>query len=79
MPMIKIYQEKVTKHDDLIKLCPFDAIETSETGIQINSACKMCKICVKKEPEIFEFIEFEQAESLAAKRPEGEHDTGRAL
>ena len=62
MPMIKIYQEKAQKHEDLIKLCPFNAIESSDTELKINSACKMCKICVKKEPEIFEFIEFEQAE-----------------
>ena len=61
MPMIKIHQEKAQNHDELIKLCPFDAIESSEAELQINSACKICKICVKKEPEIFEFIEFEQA------------------
>jgi len=60
--MIKIYQSKAQNHDELIKLCPFAAIESSDNGLLINSACKMCKICVKKEPEIFEFIEFEQVE-----------------
>jgi len=62
MPMIKIHQEEAQDHDELIKLCPFGAIESSDTQLQINSGCKMCKICVKKEPGIFEFIEFEQAE-----------------
>ena len=62
MPMIKIHQKKILNHEDLIKLCPFGAIESSDAGLQINSACKMCKICVKKEPEIFEFVEFEQVE-----------------
>ena len=62
MPTIKIYQEKARNHEDLIKLCPFNAIESSDDKLTINSACKICKICVKKEPGIFEFIEFEQAE-----------------
>ena len=62
MPAIKIHQEKAVNHEDLIKLCPFDAIESSAAGLRINSGCKMCKICVKKKPEIFEFVEFEQAE-----------------
>jgi len=62
MPTIKINQKEAQNHDELIKLCPFSAIESSKEELQINSGCKMCKICVKKEPEIFEFIEFEQAE-----------------
>lgn len=60
MPTIKINQKKAQNHDALIKLCPFNAIESSNTELQINSGCKMCRICVKKEPEIFEFIEFKQ-------------------
>ena len=61
MARIKIHQEKVQDRDELIKLCPFNAIEIYGAGIQINAACKMYKICVKKKPEIFEFVEFEQA------------------
>jgi electron transfer flavoprotein alpha subunit len=42
----------------LIKICPFDAIEVKKGRLEINSACKMCKICVKKGPPgIIEFIE----------------------
>jgi electron transfer flavoprotein alpha subunit len=62
MPEIKIHQDKAKDHAKLIKLCPFDAIESSGSELQINAACKMCRICIKKEPEVFEFIEFTQKE-----------------
>ncbi|MDD5598611.1 MAG: electron transfer flavoprotein subunit alpha/FixB family protein [Victivallaceae bacterium] len=61
MPEIRIHQEKALDHAGLIKLCPFNAIESSGSGLRINAACKMCRICVKKEPEIFEFIESSQS------------------
>lgn len=34
--------------EELIKICPFNAIENKENRLEINSGCKMCKICVKK-------------------------------
>ena len=41
-------QEKI---DKLVKICPFNAIEDKGNGIlDINSGCKMCKICVRKGP-----------------------------
>jgi electron transfer flavoprotein alpha subunit len=55
--MIKIHQDKIQAPEESVKLCPFGAIEYSQDKLLINSACKMCKICVKKQPEIFEFIE----------------------
>ncbi|MDD5697730.1 MAG: electron transfer flavoprotein subunit alpha/FixB family protein [Victivallaceae bacterium] len=58
MAVIRIHQEKAPGHDGMIKLCPFGAIESSGGRLQINAACKMCRICVKKYPEVFEFIEF---------------------
>ncbi|MFA6715271.1 MAG: electron transfer flavoprotein subunit alpha/FixB family protein [Victivallaceae bacterium] len=61
MPEIRINQEKAQDHAGLIKLCPFNAIESSGSELRINAACKMCRICVKKEPEIFEFIESSQS------------------
>ena len=33
----------------LQKLCPFGAIEYNDGKISINSACKACKICAKKD------------------------------
>lgn len=58
MAKIIIHQEKVTNPEELIQLCPFSAIEYVNEYLQINAACKMCKICIQKGPEgVFEFIE----------------------
>ncbi|MDR1541220.1 MAG: electron transfer flavoprotein subunit alpha/FixB family protein [Clostridiales bacterium] len=44
------------------KLCPFQAIEISNGSLEVNSGCKMCKICLKKGPPgLFEIIESEAA------------------
>lgn len=50
MARIVINQSLVGKPEDLVKLCPFNAIEWDNEYLQINAACKMCKICVKKGP-----------------------------
>ncbi|WP_312814225.1 electron transfer flavoprotein subunit alpha/FixB family protein [Sedimentibacter sp.] len=47
---------------EIVNICPFDAIEYKDGKLDINSACKMCKICTKQKPEIFTFIEGEQNE-----------------
>lgn len=58
MGKIVINQEKIDNIDEVLKLCPFNAIELIDQKIEINSACKMCKICVKKGPKgAFEFVE----------------------
>ena len=57
MAKIVVHQDKVTKPEGLVELCPFNAIEYTSAGITINSGCKMCKICIKQEPEIFEYVE----------------------
>ncbi|WP_432663615.1 FAD-binding protein [Wukongibacter baidiensis] len=60
MAKIIINQDKVSNPEELIKLCPFNAIDYINKKLEINAACKMCKICVKKGPEgIFEFVEEE--------------------
>ncbi|MBU3180858.1 electron transfer flavoprotein subunit alpha/FixB family protein [Clostridium psychrophilum] len=53
-------QEKVneTNVQELIKICPFGAIEYNNGKIEVNAGCKMCKVCVKKGPTgVMEFIE----------------------
>jgi len=58
-------QEKVNEAniEQLIKVCPFGAIELSGGKIEVNAGCKMCKICVKKGPAgVMEFIETEEAQ-----------------
>lgn len=60
MAKIVIAQDKVTNPEELMKLCPFAAIEWDNEYLSINAACKMCKICVKKGPEgIFTCVEDE--------------------
>ncbi len=56
-------QDKVNESnvEELIKVCPFGAIEYKQGKIEINAGCKMCKICVKKGPTgVMEFVETEE-------------------
>lgn len=56
-------QNKVNESnvEELIKVCPFGAIEYNEGKIEISAGCKMCKICVKKGPAgVMEFVETEE-------------------
>lgn len=63
MAKIIVHQEKVKDQKALIELCPFQAIEVVDGKVDINAACKMCKICVKKGPDgVFEYIEDEKVE-----------------
>ena len=59
MSKIIIHQEKALKNDlaALAAVCPFNAIETGTAGLSINAGCKMCRLCTKRYPEIFEFQE----------------------
>ncbi|MBN1298169.1 MAG: FAD-binding protein [Actinobacteria bacterium] len=52
MDRLKINQEKIDKKtaEKLIELCPFNAFEYKNNKLEINAACKMCKLCVKKGP-----------------------------
>ena len=47
-----IHQEKIDKAagEALVKICPFGAI-AYDGKLSISSACKMCKLCVKKGPQ----------------------------
>lgn len=51
MARIVVNQSLVTSPDELMKLCPFGAMEWDNEYLTINAACKMCQICVKKGPE----------------------------
>jgi electron transfer flavoprotein alpha subunit len=58
MAKIIVHQDKVTNPKELMELCPFGAIEYINEYLEINAACKMCKICVKKGPDgVFEYVE----------------------
>ncbi|MGM9973087.1 MAG: electron transfer flavoprotein subunit alpha/FixB family protein [Clostridiaceae bacterium] len=44
-------QEKIVQKEEFIKICPFNALVIENEQVTVNSACKMCKLCVKKGPE----------------------------
>ena len=60
MSKLICHQENVNESNiqELLDVCPFDAIENNNGIIEITAGCKMCKICVKKGPKgVMEFIE----------------------
>lgn len=47
--------------EELVKICPFGALEKCGDKVQISAGCKMCRLCVKKGPAgVMEFIEEEK-------------------
>lgn len=46
---------------DLIELCPFNAISYENEKLDISSACKMCKMCVKRGNGLIDFAEEERS------------------
>lgn len=64
MAKIVIHQEHITDQEAVLALCPFKAIEVNNGKVEINAACKMCKMCVRKGPQgAFEFVE-EKVEAI---------------
>jgi electron transfer flavoprotein alpha subunit len=58
MARIIIHQDLVKDVTALQALCPFNALDYVNEYLEINAACKMCKICVKKGPAgVFEWCE----------------------
>ena len=58
MAKIVVHQNKITDREAVVKVCPFNALEfTPEDELILNAGCKMCKICVRRFPEIFEYVE----------------------
>ena len=59
MGKLIVHQDKVQHISATIKICPFGAMENKHGKIEINSACRLCKMCVRKGNGIFEFVESE--------------------
>lgn len=59
MGKLVINHDRITdqKAEDLIKICPFGAISYTDGKLDISSACKMCKMCVKKSEGAIDFVE----------------------
>lgn len=68
MAKIIINQDKIKNIEEVISICPFNAMEEKDGKIEINAACKMCKMCVKKGPE-GAFI-YEEGEVVAINKDE---------
>lgn len=67
MGYLKINQNLVTAENaaTLEKLCPFGAFSYADGKLEISSACKMCKMCVRKGPAgVVEFVEEQKGEVL---------------
>ena len=64
MPYIKIHQDKVADKAALLEVCPFKAIELDGNELAINSGCRMCRLCVKKHSDVFEFVDDSATESV---------------
>ncbi|NLU53268.1 MAG: electron transfer flavoprotein subunit alpha [Clostridiaceae bacterium] len=50
MARLVIHNEKITDKESFIKICPFSALEINSGIVEVNSSCKMCKLCIKKGP-----------------------------
>ena len=62
MAKLVINQEKIVNINELINICPFRALENNNGILDVNSNCKMCKLCVNKGPKgAIEYIEEEKA------------------
>ncbi|WP_055665211.1 electron transfer flavoprotein subunit alpha [Desnuesiella massiliensis] len=62
MGRLVVHNEKLNKDnvEALLKVCPFGALDLKEGKVEVNAACKMCKLCVKKGPEgVMEYVEEE--------------------
>ena len=59
MGKLVINQNLVTpeKAESLMSLCPFGAMTYADGKMDISSSCKMCKMCVRKHPDVVEFID----------------------
>mgnify|MGYP000148323580 CR=1 FL=1 len=58
MARLVVHQERIPDNQELIKICPFGALEEQDGKVIVNAACKMCRLCVKKGPEgAVEYVE----------------------
>ena len=50
--MLRIHQERLDEDGirQLIDICPFGAISCRDGKVEIDSGCRMCRLCVKKGP-----------------------------
>jgi electron transfer flavoprotein alpha subunit len=64
MAKLVIHNEKINDKEAFIKICPFGALEMKDGTVDVNGACKMCKLCVRKGPKGAAEIVEEQVEAI---------------
>jgi electron transfer flavoprotein alpha subunit len=67
MGNLKINEHLVTPENmaELIKICPFNALEDNNGKLEVNAGCKLCRICVNKGPKgVMEFLEDEKKKAV---------------
>ena len=59
MGKLVIHQNLVTADaaNELVSVCPFGAISYDGSKLDISSACKMCKMCTKKQVGVITYEE----------------------
>lgn len=58
MAKLVIHQDKIPDIREMLKICPFGAMEEQDGKLVINAGCKMCRLCVKKGPKgAVEYVE----------------------
>lgn len=60
MGKLVVHQDKIKDINAVIDVCPFGAMEDNGGKLEINAACKLCKLCTKKFPDVMEFVEEKQ-------------------
>lgn len=60
MGKLVVHQDKIKDINAVIDVCPFGAMEDNGGKLEINAACKLCKLCTKKFPDVMEFVEENQ-------------------
>jgi electron transfer flavoprotein alpha subunit len=67
MGKLKVNDHLVTPGNmaELIKICPFNALEDNNGKLEVNAGCKLCRICVNKGPKgVMEFLEDEKKKAV---------------
>lgn len=67
MGTLKVNDHLVTPENmaELIRICPFNALEDNNGKLEVNAACKLCRICVNKGPKgVMEFVEDEKRQTV---------------
>ena len=65
MSRIEIHLEKCADKAAVRAVCPFGAIEEDAAGrLFAGAGCKMCRVCTRRDPAVFEFVEDAAAPSV---------------